>query len=135
MSEKDLQLRSPNNYDHTCNLLDSLDDPYHTTTYGINRRSCLNELTYYHVSDYGLPPDVMHDILEGYLPYTLKLLLSHYITTLKLFSMEDLNEAIENMDYGHAISSRPQRLSISDLSTQSGCAKFLLSGMCYLIFK
>ena len=114
--------------------MDSLDDPYHTTTYGINRQSCLNELTYYHVSDYGLPPDIMHDILEGYLPYTLQLLLSYYITTLKLFSIEDLNEAIENMDYGHAVSSRPQRLSISDLSTQSGCAKFLLSGMCYLIF-
>lgn len=60
--------RTPNSYDHMCSLLTSLEDDYHSTTYGINRCSALNKLTYYHVCDYGLPPDIMHDVLEGYMP-------------------------------------------------------------------
>ena len=34
----------------------------------------LNSLDFYHVCSSGLPPDIMYDILEGYLPYTVKLL-------------------------------------------------------------
>lgn len=130
MTERDSQLRTPRSYDHTCDVLEELDDGYHTTTYGINRRSPLNELRYYHVCDFGLPPDIMHDILEGYLAYTLKLLLMHFISSLKLFTIGDLNEAIQNTDYGYVVTSRPQCLSIKDLSVQYGCTKFLLSGEC-----
>lgn len=111
-----------------CTLLHSLDDTYHTTTYGINRRSPLNELDHYHVCDYGLPPDVMHDVLEGYLPYTLKLMLSHMIDTLKLFTLDKLNQAIRSIDYGYAVTARPQCLAPTALSLSNGCTTFPLSG-------
>ena len=35
--------------------------------YGVNRDSILNQLTYFHVCDGSLLPDVMHDLLEGVL--------------------------------------------------------------------
>ena len=106
---------------------------FDSTTYGINRCSPLNSLTYFHVCDYGLPPDVMHDLLEGYLPYCLKLMLSHFISTLKLFTLDLLNLAIANMDYGYAKTSRPQCLTDAALSTSNGCTTFPLSGKYYLL--
>lgn len=48
-----------------CDLLTTtLDEGYDSTTYNINRRSPLNDLAYYHVCDYGLPPDIMHDYIR-----------------------------------------------------------------------
>ena len=38
-------------------------------SYGINRESLLCNLNYYHIID-GIPPDIMHDILEGVLLLT-----------------------------------------------------------------
>ena len=37
----------------------------------LSRDSVLNSLSYFHVCDNTMPPDFMHDVLEGYLPYTL----------------------------------------------------------------
>ena len=45
----------------------SLNGPLHehvATTYGLTRDSILNSLRFFHVTS-GLPPDVMHDVLEG----------------------------------------------------------------------
>ena len=129
--ESDLELRTPETYDHMCSLLSTSGSNFETTTFGINQRSVLNDLSYYHVCDYGLPPDVMHDILEGYLPYTLKLMLSHFIISEKLFTLQFLNTAITNMDYSYVEASRPQLLSDSALSVINGCTSFPLSGMYY----
>ena len=51
--------------------------------------------------DEGLPPDIMHDILEGALPFTLKLMLRKFINEDKYFTLVTLNEAIYNFDYGY----------------------------------
>ena len=107
-----------------CHVLTSLD---HTTTYGISRQCPLNQLIHYHVCDYGLPPDVMHDLLEGYVPYTLKLMLSHFISTVKLLSFDQLNSAIVNFDYGYAVSSGPHSLAADSLSLCKGCTTFPLT--------
>jgi len=42
-------------------------------TYGVNRESILNSLTYFDAADECVLPDLMHDMLEGYLPYKTKL--------------------------------------------------------------
>ena len=65
-----LQLR---NRDHRGRLGGAMND-HIATTYGIARKSILNTSRYYHVAD-GLPPDCMHDVLEGVLPYKTKMLL------------------------------------------------------------
>ena len=128
LTEKDLKLRSPLEYNHMCELIATSGSGYDSTTYGINRSSSLNDLTYYHVCDYGLPPDVMHDILEGYLPYTLKLMLSNFITSEKFFNIDTLNAAISNFDYGFMETSKPHCLTEAALSLSNGCTSFPLSG-------
>lgn len=48
-------------------------------TYGVNRESILNSLLYFDVANECVVPDLMHDVLEGYLPYKIKLMLKHFI--------------------------------------------------------
>jgi Mg2+/Co2+ transporter CorC len=69
-------------------------------TYGLNRRSVLNKSRFYHVVG-GLPPDAMHDILEGVLQYHAKELLKFYVQTENKFTLEELNKRITSFDYGY----------------------------------
>lgn len=67
----------------------------------------------------------MHDILEGYLPYTLKLMLNNFITNAYL-SLDQLNQMIENFDYGYSDScNKPSPISHTTLTSQetSGLAQ------------
>lgn len=96
---------------------ESTDTAFHSTTYGINSRCPLNRLKYFHVCDFGLPPDVMHDLLEGYVPHTMKLLLNKLLYTEKLFTLEFLNNTINYFNYGNSNSSKPNSLSVKVLSS------------------
>ena len=69
--------------------------------YGINRDSILNELSYFHVCDGSLLPDVMHDLLEGALQYEVKLMLGVMIDTEKYFTLEEFNSRLEHMELGY----------------------------------
>ena len=77
-------------HDIQCSRLDGPLRDHISTTYGITRNSILNTSYYYQVAD-GLPPDCMHDLLEGVLPYQLKLMFAHYISYRQYFSLSDLN--------------------------------------------
>lgn len=66
--------------------------------YGINYNSPLNELINYHVVDQ-LPQDVMHILFEGVIPYEMSLMLTKFITDLKLFSTDMLNDRIACFTY------------------------------------
>ena len=60
-------MRTAEIHETQCNLVSTArDSAFHSTTYGINFNSPLNKLAYYHAVNYGLPPDPMHDLLEGY---------------------------------------------------------------------
>jgi len=74
-------LRTEEEFDKICDLLEEETTltSYNSTTYGINNSSPLNKLKYFHVCNFELPPDVMHNLLEGYVPYTMKLLLNQLI--------------------------------------------------------
>jgi len=48
---------------------------YYSVTYGVNRDFVLNDLRYFHTADETIPPDLIRDMLEGYLPYKVKLML------------------------------------------------------------
>ena len=97
--ERDFVLRSPKEHNKMCDVIEKADNPaYHSTTYGINRRSSLNDLTFYDICDYGLPPDIMHDLLEGYVPYKMKLMLKHFICEEKRFTLDELNSRIRMTD-------------------------------------
>ena len=73
-------MRTRNGYNDQCNRLDQGD--HYKKTYGLNKFSVLNTSRYYHVVG-GLPPDAMHDILEGVLQYFVK-----------YFRLDDLNRRI-----------------------------------------
>ena len=46
-----------------------------SVTYGVNFTSPLNDLKYFHVANFQLPQDIMHVMLEGVIPYEMKLML------------------------------------------------------------
>lgn len=58
----------------------------------------------------GLPPDVMHDVLEGSLQLEIKCLLAVLIRDLKLFSLSNLNHRIQSFPYGPDVGDHPKPL-------------------------
>lgn len=67
---------------------------------GVNFNSILNNLKYFNVCSGGLLPDIFHDVLEGVMPFELKLLLKYLIFQEKYFTLEQLNTAIQNIELG-----------------------------------
>ena len=68
------------------------------TTYGLQVDSILNSSSYFHVTT-GLPPDIMHDVLEGSLQHEVKELLHYLIWEKSFFSLDVLNQKIERFPY------------------------------------
>ena len=80
--------------------------------YGLNFRSVLNDLTYFHVCTGAMLPDIFHDILEGVFPFEVKLLLRHLIQDEGCLTLNQLNYAIESIELGHLDSmDRPSLIS------------------------
>jgi hypothetical protein len=92
-------LHTKDGYNNHCNLVLAHGEHF-SKAYGINRRSVLNDSRYYHVVG-GLPPDVMHDILEGVLQYEVKEMLKNYIKVEHYFTLEVLNNHISRYDFGY----------------------------------
>jgi hypothetical protein len=60
--------------------------------------------------------DIMHDFLEGIVPYELKLILSSFIYDMKYFSLEVFNSRLASFDYGYCYrSNKPTALSEAEL--------------------
>ena len=60
---KTFSLRTKTGYENNTAALGT--NPSYSSLYGIKENSCLNELSYYHVTS-GLPPDLTHDLFEGF---------------------------------------------------------------------
>ena len=105
-------LRTPEEHEKMCDHLQ-----ISTDRDGINRRTTLSSLQYYHVCDFGLPPDVMHDLLEGYVPYKVKLMLRHFIEE-GLFTLEELNTRIRNFKFCY-METKPTVIFPTTLSSRS----------------
>ena len=72
-------LRNPVNYEYHCSLLSGVLREADSVTYGINYESTLNQLDDFSVGSGQLPQDVMHILLEGVLPYTIKTMLQNFV--------------------------------------------------------
>ena len=94
----DFQLRTRQIHKHHCEQLQGPLHDHITTTYGLQNDSILNSSKFFHVID-GLIPDVMHDILEGSLQYEVKELLKHCIHTENYFTLDQLNNKINEFPY------------------------------------
>ena len=73
------ELRTVSDHDRHCQLLKGLSCNAHSVAYGINQNSILHRLPNFSVA-VNLPHDIMHDVMEGVIPYEMKLLLTHYVT-------------------------------------------------------
>ena len=102
---------------HCENLGGHLHDHF-ATTYGIHHDSILNSSQFYHVTE-GLPPDIMHDILEGALQYEVKELLK-YLIDKKSLSFEVLNERIRMFPYVYPDkNNKPTPISLETLKSSN----------------
>lgn len=97
------------------------------TTYGLNRDSILNSLQFFHVTE-GLPPDIMHDILEGALQYEMKEMLLVFTCEKGYFSLDVLNQRIKEFSYFYAdVKDKPSEITLN--STDHALSQ---EGMCRL---
>ena len=90
--ESDCIMRTAESHFEQCTLLTGPLSAHHSTSYGINRLSILEEIPGFSVTT-GLPHDIMHDLFEGVVPYQMRLLICHCVGK-KFFTIEELNERI-----------------------------------------
>jgi len=91
--------------------------------YGVNCDSILNELTYFHVCDGSLLPDVMHDLLEGALQYEVKFLLHYMIENCSL-TVQEFNSRLENVDLGYMeVKNKPTVISVKTMNSVGNSLK------------
>ena len=100
--EKDFILRTPSAHEYHCSLLTGPLAETDSVTYGVNCSSTLNDLAHFHVANNQLPQDVMHILLEGVLPYTLKLMLQSFIFSKKYLTLDFLNDRITCFNFSRA---------------------------------
>ena len=83
------QARTRVTHKEHCSMLQGALADHVATTYGLTRDSILNQSRYFHVTE-GLPPDCMHDLLEGTMQYEIKELLKS-LTQRGFISLQDIN--------------------------------------------
>lgn len=94
------EARTKTGHNLHCSGLETDLHEYFGKLYGINGKSVLNELKFFHVIG-GLVPDIMHDLHEGVLSLMLCKILKYCITK-KYFTLDQLNKGFQNFKYGHA---------------------------------
>ena len=105
--------RTPKGYLNQVSAIEA--NPQLSKLYGVKENSCLNGLKFFHVID-GLPPDVGHDFFEGVVPEVLRVVVVSLIQD-GLFSLEDLNLAINNFKYASCDkANKPQTIHAKTLA-------------------
>jgi len=85
---------------------------------GIKSSCLLNSLQYFHIVQ-NVSVDLMHNLLEGIIPFELKLILASFIFDKKYFSLQMLNARLANFDYGYLNrKNKPTALSKTELRDQ-----------------
>lgn len=118
-SEDMFQIR--NSSDHECHVRDVGRDPSLESVYGVRMGSPLSGLLSFNIID-GMPPDIMHDILEGVMPGILQYIIDSLI--LCTMTKSDLIELVQSFPYGrYEKRNKPHyKGTVSSLTaTQSWC--------------
>ena len=115
-------LRTPESYDQHCEEISAFGE-YFSKTYGINRRSILNNSRFFHVVG-RLPTDVMHDILEGALHYEMKEMLKDFIKNEAYLTVDELNNRLSKFDFGYYYdANKPSPITEKKLSSNDNSLK------------
>jgi hypothetical protein len=97
--ESAFDLRTPKDHDDQVSSLSSASYVENSIKYGINRKSALDDIPNFSVAR-NLPHDIMHDILEGVIPYEMKLLLE-FLVEKKYIAVNTLNNRMKSFDFGY----------------------------------
>ena len=111
-------LRNPINcrYHCSCSLLSGILYEVDSVTYGVNNESVLNRLDDFDVGGDQLPQDIMHILLEGVLPYTIKAMLQSFVLENHFFNIEYLNQKLSSFKFSWSESkNKPSQISPSVL--------------------
>ena len=85
-------------------------DSKYVSAYGLKFESPLNSLNFFHTSAM-LPPDIMHDLFEGVVPFELGLIINNLISK-NYITLSQLNYKIKYSKFGfHDNENRPTELS------------------------
>ena len=90
-----IEPRTIENYEQHARIVES--EPNTSSVFGIKYKSPFISGSFHVVE--GLPPDIMHDLLEGVIPFELALILKVLIAK-GYFNLEDLNHCISSWCYG-----------------------------------
>lgn len=70
-----------------------------TVLTGVNRKSHILDVKYFNIFC-STPHDIMHIVLEGCLPYTIKMILQYFVK-LKILTVNQINESIQYFEYSY----------------------------------
>lgn len=130
--EDQFNVRTPEVHADQCSQLNGANSMAMSTEYGINRQSLLDDLPYFSVVN-NMPHDVMHDMLEGVIPYELKLVIQNFISK-SYFSLETLNHRLKAFDFGYSeIGDKPAPIDAESKLRQSASQMWLLAKIFPLI--
>ena len=87
--EEQFVLRDRSTHENHCTSLEGSASHHFSLTYGVTRKSILQDVNHFSVAGETLAHDIMHNLLEGVLPYETKALLK-YCLQMKYFSLEVL---------------------------------------------
>ena len=105
-------LRTPESYDYHCSLMEGSLAEADSITYGINYKSALNKLEDFHVCNNQLPQDMMHILLEGVLPYSVKTMLQNFVSVKHYFTIDSINQRIVSFKFSRSeCKSKPSQIS------------------------
>lgn len=91
----DMSLRTRQSYDQHVSAMHQ--NGSESSCFGIRRKSSFISGSF-HVAD-GLPPDIMHDLLEGVVPFEMSLVIKHCVSK-GYFTVEEVNGIIASWNYG-----------------------------------
>ena len=141
--EEDFLLRDSNRHEQQVSSIEDAGSKYlgnfFSKNYGINGRAKISEAPYFNVTKQ-LPQDIMHIFLEAVLCYEMKFFFQHFFHHGR-FTLRDLNQAIDNFDYGYSeLKDKPAPIKDNDLAFssssnfgQSASQMWLLSSILPLI--
>lgn len=99
--------RSKDVHAHQINMINM--DPTYSSVYGLQYDSPFNQLSHFHTS-LMLPPDPMHDLLEGIVPMEIQLIIEKLISC-GYFTIHQLNSKILSFKFGlHDAANKPSAL-------------------------
>ncbi|XP_064458858.1 uncharacterized protein LOC135369124 [Ornithodoros turicata] len=105
--ETDFALRTPGGHQHHLSMLNAVVPT--VSLYGV-KEQCSLTFSGFDPTEH-LPPDVMHNVHEGILPFAMKHILSSLISS-GLFSLDDLNKEVVRFDYApYDQKNKPEQLS------------------------